>query len=146
MEGSEELRELVETLSWDGDFLLDRDYRFVTVDKTIVPSSFSMVGRSIWDAYGGEAAFKTQYDTVFATGEPVYFRTYFDGYAVETTAEMYGRFLRARYRILATVDVTTLERLLETMRLVERALSSPFGSPIEQPSWSIGGQADLHVV
>lgn len=142
----EELRRIAESMEWDGDFLLDRDYRFITVDKTIVPSASSMIGRSIWDAYGGEQAFKTQYDSVFATGDPVFFRTYFDGYAVETVAEMYGRFMRVRFRILATVDVTTLERLLETMQLVHDALNSPFGTAIVRPSWESGGQADLRIV
>ena len=117
---------------WDGDFMLDRDYRFVSVSKTIRPGD-GVVGRVIWDAYGGESVFGAAYESVFVTGEPVRFRAYFDGIVIETRAEMYGRFLRVRYRVLVTVDLSTLDRLLETMRLATIALEEPFGTPAPQP-------------
>lgn len=118
---------------WDGDFTLDSDFRFVSVDQTIRPGVESPVGRNIWDVYGGESVFRAQYESVFETGRPVRFRAYFSGIVVETFAEMHGRFLRIRYRVVATVDVSTLERLLDTMQRATEALEAPYGTPAEAP-------------
>jgi hypothetical protein len=117
-----------EQVEWDGDFVLDDQFRFVSVAKTINPGAQVPLGRSIWDAYGGEDAFRAPYETVLATGEPVGFRSYFDSVVVETYAEMSGRYLRVRYRVLATVDVSTLESLLATMKVATEELAKPFGS------------------
>ncbi|MFM7719504.1 MAG: hypothetical protein ACKO8G_08500 [Actinomycetota bacterium] len=136
---------------WDGDFLLDREFRFVSISKTIRPSD-APVGRLIWDAYGGESVFGAPYESVFLTGEPVRFRAYFDGIVIETWAELHGRFLRVRYRVLVTVDISTLDRLLETMRLATIALGEPFGTPAPQPglnprrSKATSGGAPLRVI
>lgn len=123
---------------WDGDFVLDRDFRFVSVTKTIMPGSGPLVGRSIWDAFGGEQVFRAPYEAVFGTGEPARFRSYFDGYVVETLAELAGRYLRIRFRILVVVDVTTLDRLLSSMELVNRALAEPFGTPLSDTGPAFG--------
>ena len=126
-----------EKMEWDGDFVLDDQFRFVSVAKTINPGAPIPLGRSIWDAYGGEDAFRAPYETVLATGEPVGFRSYFDSVVVETYAEMSGRYLRVRYRVLATVDVSTLESLLMTMRVATEELAKPFGSG-SQPAAPVG--------
>jgi hypothetical protein len=116
---------------WDGDFTLDADFRILNIARTIRPGVQNPVGRVIWDVYGGESVFREEYEAVFATGRPARFRAYFAGIVVETLAELEGRFLRIRYRVVATADVSTLDRLLETMENVTRALEAPYGSPIE---------------
>jgi hypothetical protein len=121
---------------WDGDFTLDGEFRFVSVDKTIRPGVQNPIGRNIWDAYGGESVFRAQYESVLATGRPAKFRAYHGGLVVETLAEMEGRYLRIRYRVIATVDVSSLDRLLETMEGVTRALEAPYGTPTEDPKRS----------
>lgn len=118
------------TFDWDGDFLLDREFRFVSVAKTINPGRIPDIGRVIWDVFGGESVFGTPYAAVFETGEPVGFRAYFDGMVAETYAELNGRFLRVRYRVIATIDISTLSRLLESMRVATTALEQPFGEPL----------------
>lgn len=118
---------------WDGDFTLDSDFRFVSIDRSIRPGVESPVGRNIWDVYGGESVFRTQYESVLQTGRPVRFRAYFSGIVVETLGEMHGRFLRVRYRVIASVDVSTLERLLDTMQRATEALEAPYGTPLETP-------------
>lgn len=131
---------------WDGDFTLDPSFRFVAVDKTIRPGVQNPIGRNIWDAYGGESVFRAEYEDTLATGRPARFRAYFSGIVVETLAERQGRFLRVRYRVVATVDVSTLDRLLETMEQVTRALEAPYGSPIEPERESRRSGAPLRVV
>ena len=117
-----------EQVEWDGDFVLDDQFRFVSVAKTINPGAPAPLGRSIWDAFGGEDVFRASYETVLATGEPVGFRSYFDSVVIETYAAMSGRYLRIRYRVLATVDVSTLESLLATMQVATAELAKPFGT------------------
>lgn len=117
-----------EAFTWDGDFLLDNEYRFVSVARTINPGRIPDIGRVIWDVFGGENVFGTPYASVFETGEPVGFRAYFDGMVAETYAELSGRFLRVRYRVIATIDISTLDRLLESMRVATTALEQPFGA------------------
>lgn len=133
---------------WDGDFLLDEDFRFVRVDRTIRPGVQNPIGRVIWDVYGGESVFRTQYESVLLTGAPARFRAYFSGIVVETLAVLEGRFLRIRYRVIATADVSTLERLLETMEEVTRALEAPYGTPAEETRTAAKGSpgARLRVV
>lgn len=123
--------EAIDRDDWDGDFTLDGEFRFIGIQKTIRPGVQNPIGRVIWDVYGGESVFREEYETVFATGRPARFRAYFSGIVVETLAELEGRFLRIRYRVVATADVSTLDRLLETMEQVTRALEAPYGSPIE---------------
>ena len=133
---------------WDGDFTLDEEFRFIGVQKTIRPGVQNPIGRVIWDVYGGESVFREEYESVFVTGRPARFRAYFSGIVVETLAELEGRFLRIRYRVVATADVSTLDRLLETMEQVTRALEAPYGSPI-QPARPASGEtagAKLRVV
>lgn len=127
---------------WDGDFTLDDGFRFVSVDRTIRPGVQSPIGRNIWDVYGGESVFRAEYESVFATGHPARFRAYFSGIVVETLAELEGRFLRVRYRVIATVDITNLDRLLETMENVTRALEAPYGTPTEDPERRRGRRSD----
>lgn len=131
---------------WDGDFTLDEEFRFVSVDKTIRPGVQNPIGRNIWDVYGGESVFRAQYESVFATGRPARFRAYFSGIVVETLAELQGRYLRIRYRVIATVDVSSLDRLLETMEAVTRALEAPYGSPTEDAKPASRSSAPLRVV
>lgn len=136
----------IERDDWDGDFTLDEAFRFVSVDRTIRPGVQNPVGRNIWDAYGGESVFRAEYEAVFATGRPARFRAYFSGIVVETLAELQGRFLRIRYRVVATVDISTLDRLLETMEQVTRALEAPYGTPVEPKRDGRRSGAPLRVV
>lgn len=143
------MTEAIDRDDWDGDFTLDEEFRFVGVQKTIRPGVQNPIGRVIWDVYGGESVFRAQYESVLVTGRPARFRAYFSGIVVETLAELEGRFLRIRYRVIVTVDVSTLDRLLETMEKVTLALEAPFGTPSQpllRPAAGRAAGAKLRVV
>jgi hypothetical protein len=115
---------------WDADFLLDRDFRFVSTAKMrSVLTRAPAFGRSAWDVFGGEGHLRPSLERAFEAGEPTGFRVYYDSTLLEVLAEPSGRFLRVRYRVLRTVRIRTLDTLLEDMRFVAAELARPFGSP-----------------
>ena len=114
---------------WDADFVLDRNYRFVTTAKVRPITGFPTIGRSAWDILGGEELLRPTMERVWVSGEPWGWRTYYDGVLLELHAERVGRYLRVRYRVLREVRVTTLNTLLEDMQFVAAELNRPYGSP-----------------
>lgn len=112
--------------------MLDREYRFLQVMQLppITEDPGGLVGASVWDVFGGEDLLRPIADRVVEAGRPMGMRIYFDGIVNDLHAEPRGRFLRIRYRVVREVDVTTLESLLESMRLVKLDLARPFGSPL----------------
>lgn len=100
----------------------------------IVGNPAGLVGSRVWDLFGGETLLRPIAERALRSGEPIGLRIYFDGVLNDLHAEPSGRFLRIRYRIVRQIDVTTLESLLESLRLVRADLDRPFGSPpVERP-------------
>jgi hypothetical protein len=89
----------------------------------------ALVGGSVYDLFGGEDLLRPAAEYVIERDEPMGMRIYFDGIVNDLHAEPRGRFLRIRYKVIREVDVTSLESLLESMRLVKLDLERPFGSP-----------------
>lgn len=88
-----------------------------------------LVGASVYDLFGGEELLRPAAEFVVERGEPMGMRIFFDGIVNDLHAEPHGRFLRIRYKVIREVDLTNLETLLESMRLVKLDLARPFGSP-----------------
>ena len=114
---------------WEADFVLDRNYRFVTTAKVRPITGFPTIGRSVWDILGGESLLRPPMERVWETGKDWGWRTYYDGVLLELHAELTGRYLRLRYRVLRQVRVSTLNTLLEDMQFVAAELNRPFGAP-----------------
>lgn len=121
----------LDAITWDGDFVLDREYRLLSVAHLpeITSQEESLTGTSIWDVFGGESHMRPAAELVFETGETGRMRGFWDGVVSDIAAEPHGRFLRVRYRIVRRVDTTTLDKLLDSVRGVAADLARPFGSP-----------------
>lgn len=119
-------------LAWDGDFVVDRGYRFVSAAKVpVAVTTLPVVGRSVWDLLGSGAESRHQafFERVFTSGVPSGTRLYYDGGVFDVHAEPVGRYLRVRFRLVRDIRVKTLDVLLEDMRLATADLARPFGSP-----------------
>lgn len=119
---------------WDADFVLDREFRFISAALLPPLSLDAPTGRRVWDLLGGEGLFRPRWEEVISSGESLAERVFFDGALFEVLVEPWNRFLRVRYRLLGRAEVQTLEALLGSVRAITRMLSAPFGSPAIPPA------------
>jgi hypothetical protein len=124
--------------------VFDEEYRVVELNDAAESLFSHLLGEPFWDHYpSARAVFLPYCEEARRTGGEVELVTFFEGSLKRVRYEPDGPNLAATWEVLATIDVSSLDALQESLRDIASALAQPAIRGSSRPILSVveGGAA-----
>jgi hypothetical protein len=118
--------------------VFDEDYRVVALSDAAEPLFAHLLGEPFWDHYPrARTVFLPYCEEALRSGEVVEVVTFFEGTLKRVRYAPDGRYLTATWEVLATIDVSSLDALQQSLRDIAAALSEPTVAGPRRPVLSV---------
>jgi hypothetical protein len=114
--------------------MLDDEDRIVDASDDVEPIFGPLMGERFWDLFpNARAVFAPYCEEARRTGETVELVTFFEGALKRVRYAPHGAHVTATWEVLASVDVSSVKTLRDSLREIDDALADEDGETVSQP-------------